>query len=585
MGVIQQALGRVVRWAARGTSLASHEAALLFGGRPTLSGVEVTEASALEAPAYFAGVRNISEDLATLPLVTYRRVGDRRERDPDFYLYPILHDQPNEELDATTFVECVQAHLMMRRNSYAEIVRSGGGRCSALWPIHPSRVTMERLKNDDGTPGEIVYRVSLPGGQHNKETGLPFVVLDRSRIFHLRAFALDGLTGTSSLSTHQESIGRALALERYGASFFGNGAIPGGVIELPGTLGDKAYERLLAAWNARHQGLDRAHRIALLEDGGKFHETSVPNEKAQFNESERSSTEQMGRINRIPPHLIGDLSRATFSNIEHQAIDYVVHSIRTHAVRWERAVHGQIYTAADRRTHFSEFLLDALLRGDSVSRASTLAVLRQNGIINADEWRGLENMNPIGDESGTAYLVNGSMVPVNQALRPKQPGREPAPADQGRMLLPLYRAAAERCIRKEAAAIDKALDRILKVEGMRAFEGWLLEFYRQQGETVRQAFVPLAVATGEMVRGETGPDLGDWALAHVRGLALAREKAAQEEIRGIVASGPSDLVGTLKGMVSRWQKEEPEKVAVRELAGTVAAARKFITERTAALVA
>lgn len=584
MGV-RSVLGRVVQWAARGTSLASEDAARIFGvtGR-TLAGINVNETTALEAPSYFAGVRNVAEDLATLPLITYRRVGSRRrDRDEDFYLYPILHDQPNEEMDATVFIESMQAHLMMRRNAYAEIVRGGGGRCESLWPIHPSRVSVERMREKDGSAGALVYRVSLPEGQKDSRTGMPFTLLDRSRMLHVRSFVLDGVEGKSSLVAHSESIGLALALERYGAAFFGNDATPGGVYEVPALLSDKAYSRLSQDLEAGRSGLERKHRSMLLEEGTKFHEITVPNDKAQFVDSQRNSTEQMGRINRIPPHLIGDLSRATFSNIEHQAIDYVVHSIRPHAVRWERAIRLQVYLKEDRRTHYSEFLLDALLRGDSKSRADTLAVWRQNGIINADEWRDIENWDEIGGDSGTAYLVNGNMLPVEQILKREQP--EPAQhVDAGRMLLPLYRAAAERCIRKEAAAIDKALDRVLKVDGMRSFEVWLGEFYRQQADTVRQAFVPLAVAAGEMARGESGPDLGDWAQAHVRGLAAARQKAAQEEIRGIVASGPSDLVGALKGMTARWLKDEPERIAGHELQAATDGARKFVAER-AALVA
>jgi HK97 family phage portal protein len=577
-------LGRVIRWAARGTSLASEDAARIFGsGSRTLSGVNVSESTALEAPSYFAGVRNIAEDLATLPLITYRKLGaKRRERDEDFYLYPILHDQPNEEMDATVFVESMQAHLMMRRNCYAEIVRGGGGRCQELWPIHPSRVTIERVREADGSAGPLVYRVSLPDGQRDPRTGEPFSRLDRSRMLHIRSFVLDGVEGKSSLVTHSESIGLALALERYGAAFFGNDATPGGVYEVPALLSDKAYDRLRRDLEGGRAGLDKKHRSMLLEEGTKFHEITVPNDKAQFVDSQRASTEQMGRINRIPPHLIGDLTRATFSNIEHQGIDYVVHSIRPHAVRWERAIRLQVYLAADRRSHYSEFLLDALMRGDAQSRANTLAVWRQNGVINADEWRELENFDEIGGEAGEAYLVNGNMLPVEQILHRTEPQAAPAGA---RMLLPLYRAAAERCVRKEAAAIDKALDRVLKADGMRAFEAWLAEFYRLQADTVRQAFVPLFVATGEAVRGETGPDLGDWGQAQARGLAAARQKAAQEEIRAIVASAPSDLVGALHGMTARWLKEEPERIAVRELDAAVEGARKQVAERMAALVA
>jgi HK97 family phage portal protein len=586
----------LVRWARRGVSLASKDAASLFGfSRATLSGVHVTDRTALESPEYFAGVRNVAEDLATLPLYVYRRLGDRRrELDPTHPLFEILHDMPNEEIDAVVFIEMMQAWLMMRRNAYAEIQRRNDGQIVGLWPIPPSCVYVRRVD------GQIVYDINLPPGQRDTRTGLTRVVLPRTKVFHLKAFALDGILGESSIDLHKEAIGVSLALDRYGAAFFGNDATPGGVYTVPGTLTDDAYQRMKKELLEPHQGLEKKHRAALLEQGTTFKETAVPNDKAQFNESKRYSVEQMARLNRVPPHKVGDLTRASFSNIEHQGIDYVVSSIRTHAVRWERGILTQLFTREERRTHFAEFLLDALLRGDSQTRAQALAVWRQNGVINADEWRELENMNEIEDGSGKIYLVNGNMIPVAQAGEPRDfnldtdgkvravrlPG-PPAAAPERRemaaprVFAPLFRAAAEACLRKEAAAVAKAVEREFRTKGMRAFEGWLLQFYRDQEVTIRRAFVPLAGSVGEAVRGEEGPDLGAWADEYALAVAGARRKAATESVRAVVSSGSSDMAGALVAMANSWASdEEIERLAKREAAEMVESLRRYLARET-----
>jgi HK97 family phage portal protein len=619
MGVMRRAWNKVAGWALRGVSIGSEAAAALFGYRPTLSGTVVSDVTALESPAYFAGVRNVSEDLATLPLITYRRIDERkRERDPDFYLYPILHDMPNEEIDAVTFFEMQQAWLMMRRNAYAEVVRDRTGRCMGLWPIPPSRVSVRRFE------GELLYQVSLPPGMTDPQSGLPFKILDRSRILHVKALALDGILGLNSITTHSEAIGLSLALDRYGAAFFGNDGTPGGTYEHPGKLTDPAYKRLKGALEDRHKGLENAHRIAILEEGMKFNATSVPNDKAQFIDSKRYSVEDMGRLNRIAPHKIGDLSRATFSNIEHQGIDYVVSTIRPPAVRWERAIHAQVYLADDRKTHYSEFLLDALLRGDSQQRAQAFATMRQNGVINADEWRALENLNPIEDGSGAVYLVNGTMMPVNgemsldkrieavgaliragfdPVVAAKSLGLDPMPhiglppvtvqpaylldkngqkpaeeePDAARLFRPLFLAAAQRCVHKEATALAKAVEKVLRPNGMRAFEGWVTEFYRDHGATIKQAFVPIAVAVGEAIRGASGPDLGEWAEDYAQNATAARAKAAGEAIRSVVGScAAPDLASGLLAMLDRWKGMEAERMATAEAEAMVVSVRKYL---------
>lgn len=589
-GFLQSAQRTISGWARRAAAwtlsgLTAEQARKLFGGtRATLSGVSVTETTALESTEYFASVRNPAEDLATLPLITYRRLGEtKRERDPDFHLYPILHDMPNEEMDSVQFIEMLQAWLMIRRNAYAEIQRTNGGVPVGLWPIPSNRVSVERVK------GELIYRITLT--EPDPVTGAYHVYLDRSRIFHLKAFTLDGVLGESTITMHQEAIGLALALDRYGAAFFGNDATPNGVYEVPGTLSDEAYARMKKELEDPSRGIEQAHRVKLLEQGMKFHETSVPNDKAQFIDSKRYSTEQMARINRVPPHKIGDLSRSTNNNIEHQGIDYVISSIRPWAVRWEKAIYTQLLSKDERRTHYSEFLLDALLRGDAKSRAETLAIKRQNGVINADEWRALDNENEIDDGSGKTYLVNGNMIPISQAGQPRDVkldaqgrvvgirmrGRREDALDPARVFAPLFRAAAERCLWKESAAITRALEREFRAEGVKGLEAWMTKFYAAQEVTVQRAFAPLAVSIGEALRGETGPDLGDWAAEYASTVAGARRKAVTDEVVTIAKSSPADLAGALRGMAERLAAPEAiERMAKDEASAVESSLRRYL---------
>lgn len=554
-------LANRIKGALRGWSVGSADLArhLGVGYRSPLSGVSVTDDTALEATSYFAGVRNVSEDLASLPLITYRRISEeRRERDQLHYLYSILHDQPNEEIDSVTFVEAMQAHLMMRRNAYAEIVRDGAGRCAALWPVHPKRVSMRRVD------GELFYQVDLPEGRKDTRTGYPWTTLDRSRVLHLRALALDGLEGLSTIKQHRETIGLTLAVERYGAAFFGNDATPGGVYEVPGRLSDEAYKRMKAEIEGAHRGIDKAHRLRLLEEGTKYSATSTQNDKAQFIETRQLQTEEMARINRVPPHTIQDLSHSTNNNIEHQGIEYVQYSIRVWAVRWEKAIYMQVMLSEDRKTHYAEFLLDALLRGDSVSQATVLHQMRQDGAINADEWRRLKNMNPIEDGSGQIYMVNGNMIPMLQAGNPKAPKTEP-PADPVRFFEPLALSMAERCLRKEAAAVSKAAKKY--AYDLKRLDSWTLEFYEEQQRTMRDVWSPLYEALAR-AGGATMDGARQWAAKHAQRRAEARSRIAVRELSDAVTK--PEIAASIAAVTERWAKEEPPAMAEREISDAVA---------------
>lgn len=371
-----------------------------LGVSPGPAGVVVNEKTALRASAVWACIRLLAGDLASVPLILYRRRDNGKERADSHPLYAVLHDAPNDEIDSFRFVELMMTWLLTWGNAYAEVVADEDGRVRALWPLAPWLVMPERARPN----GQVVYRVQLPeGGQ---------AVLPRDQILHVAGLGYDGLVGYSPIRVAaREAIGLALATQEYGARFFSQGARPGIVLEHPGRLSDKARENLRQSWEALHGGLSRSHRVAILEEGMKLSTFGVPPEDSQFVETRKFQVTDIARIFGVPPHMIGDHEKgATYASVEQQSIDYVTHTLRPWAVRIERAIYQQLLTRLERRRYFAEFLLDGLLRGDTVSRYRAYAIGRQWGWLSANDVRRLENMDPI--DGGDQYLVPLNMIPA-----------------------------------------------------------------------------------------------------------------------------------------------------------------------------
>lgn len=374
------------------------------GGMETASGVTVTEENAMSSTAVYAAQKVISETMASLPLFTYKRLeGAGKEKAHDHYLYTLLHDQPNEEMTSFTFRELMQHHILTWGNAYAEIEWTYGGEIRALWPLNPAMTTVAR----NPSTKKLEYTTTTPDGET--------YVLKSHQVFHIPGLG-NGIVGKSPIRMHREAIGLGKATEEFGARFFGNGATPSGIVEYPGKLDDQAYDRFRKDVRESHTGLSKSHKLMILEEGLKYHQVGIPPEDAQFLETRKFQISEIARIYRVPPHKIADLERSTNNNIEHQSIEFVVDTITPWSVRWEQAIKMQLLTEKQRKVFFAEFMIDGLLRGDYKSRQEGLAIQRQNGVINADEWRSMENNNPIPTGEGQAYLVNGAMVGINRAL-------------------------------------------------------------------------------------------------------------------------------------------------------------------------
>jgi len=361
-----------------------------FGG--TTSGKTVNERTAMQTTAVYACVRILAETIASLPLHVYKYTDRGKEKALDHRLYYLLHDEPNPEMTSFVFRETLMSHLLLWGNAYAQVIRDGRGNVLALYPLLPDRMTVNRSLD-----GELFY-------EYHKGTGT--VILRRDEVLHIPGLGFDGLVGYSPIAMAKNAIGMAIATEEYGAKFFANGANPGGVLEHPGVVKDPA--RIRESWNAVYQGSGNAHRVAVLEEGMKFQSIGIPPEQAQFLETRKFQTEEICRIFRVPPHLVANLDKATFSNIEHQSISFVVHTIRPWLVRLEQGMNKALLSKSEKGQYFVGFVVDGLLRGDYASRMQGYAVGIQNGFLSPNDIRALENMNSI--EHGDIYAMNGNML-------------------------------------------------------------------------------------------------------------------------------------------------------------------------------
>lgn len=398
----------------------------IFGARATASGVSVTHEQALGVAAVYRAVALLSETIAQVPLKVFRQLpnGEGRVEDPEHRLYPVLHDQANAEMTAFEFREALQQDLCLRGNAFAEIQRDASGRVVALWPLRAQQ--MQLFRSDETR--RIRYLYQVPNGTQIAWEHDP----TRPPILHIRAFSRDGIVGRSVIEVAREALGLALATQEHGARLFSNGATPGGVIEGPHMMEPDQHKRLAQSWNAAHRGLAQAHKVAILEHGFAFKPVGMPNTDAQFIEQRRFQVAEVARLFGVPPHMLGDLERATFSNIEHQSLEFVTHTMLPWARRWEQALRRDLLP---RGVHRARFSFTGLLRGDFKTRQDGYAIGRQWGWWSVNDILRMEDRNPIGPE-GDIRLTPMNMTPSDQiGAPPEEPRAAPsAPVRLARVL-------------------------------------------------------------------------------------------------------------------------------------------------------
>ena len=450
----------------------------VFGGQAAIAGMpapSIGESMAL--PSVFSCIRVLGETVAGLPLITYRETRNGgRERAANHPLYRVLRRQPNPEMTAFEFEELMTSHCAGWGNAYAQIILDGAGRVRELWPLRPDRMSVERKG------GEVRYYYLQQNGQE--------VPLAAWQVHHRRAMVMDGLTGMSPLRVAMLAVSLGMATEEFGARFFAQGARPGFLLSHPGELTDKAYERLKGAWNS--ETLENAHKVRIIEEGMKVEQIGIPPEEAQFLETRRFQAQEVARLFRMPPHKIGLLENATFSNIEHQAIEFVTDTIRPWLIRNEQAMYRDLLSENEQEAIYFEYLVDGLLRGDTATRYQSYAVARQWGWLSANDIRRMENMPPI--DGGDVYLQPLNMSPAGQFGDQAAAARTVDPT----WIAPLVEDRARRLVRREANDLRRKGASIARKDG--DFGQWAAQFYdgwmSAAGEEMAATVAAAARATG-----------------------------------------------------------------------------------------
>lgn len=354
----------------------SGSAYTFYTGRTT-AGKALTQRSAMQMTAVYSCVRILSEAIASLPLHLYRYTDSGgKEKATDSALYFLLHDEPNPEMTSFVFRETLMTHLLLWGNAYAQIIRNGKGEVTALYPLMPDRMTVDRDEN-----GRLYYEyiVSSDDAPINRKSTVRLQPFD---VLHIPGLGFDGLVGYSPIAMAKNAIGMAIACEEYGSKFFANGAAPSGV----------------------------------LEEGMKYTPISISPEQAQFLETRKFQIDEIARIFRVPPHMVGDLEKSSFSNIEQQSLEFVKYTLDPWVSRWEQNLVRSLLTTDEKKKYFIKFNVDGLLRGDYQSRMNGYATARKNGWMSANDIRELENLDRVSaDEGGDLYLINGNMLPLKNA--------------------------------------------------------------------------------------------------------------------------------------------------------------------------
>lgn len=533
--------------------------------------------------AVYACVRLLAETVASLPLHVYRRTATGKELATDHPLYRVLHDSPNDEMTSFQFREVMQAHLALWGNAYAQIQRDGSGRIQ-LWPIQPQYVQPER-----NNAGQIVYKV------YQYQTTGTFRYLSYDEMLHIPGLSFNGIVGLSPIGLAREAIGLGLAAEKFGARFFGSGTNFGTVLTHPNSLSDEALAHLRRSFEKRAKGLDNSHSMLILEEGLDIKNVAIPPEDSQFIETRKFQVNDIARIFRIPPHMIGDLERATFSNIEQQSIEFVQHTIRPWLVRWEQQINKKLLGG----DYFAEFNVDGLLRGDIKSRYEAYAIARQNGWMSANDIRRLENMDPLPGRVGDTYLVPLNMQDAAQP-EPAPEGRAEIRAKEERAMrsaetrerltesyIPLFQSTLDKFIQRESADVLQQYEK-----NPDSFLNWLDGYYQGFRDELKGAISGVLQGLSKGIRAAILAELGNdspadelprelelFLLAYADSFAARHVSVSANEIRSTLkADGqPAD---NLSALMETWNKERAKEAAADEArkAGNAVSRAVYLSE-------
>lgn len=433
------------------------------------SGVKVDEEKAMEHSAVYASVRIIAETIASLPLNVYAEENGEKNKAKNNYLYKLLHNKPNDIMTSFVWRETLVAHLLLWGNHYSKLELGNDGSIKSIWPLLPGKMQV-KLRN-----GRLYYIYNA------REKGQQ--IFDQQEILHIPGLGFNGYVGKSVIKMAREAIGLGLSAEQFGAKFFSQGAQPGGIVEYPSQLSEKAYNRYKNDMREKYQGMGNAHKLMVLEEGMKYHQTGIPPDDAQFLETRKFQIEEIARIFRVPPHMLADLDRATFSNIEQQSIDFVVNTIRPWLVRIEQSLNDKLISDRNNKNYI-KFVVEGLLRGDSESRAAYYKQMFEIGAMTINEIREKEDMNPL--ENGDKSFVPLNYMPLDDLGQQLDENRarkkEKRSANSRRRLRQQYEGrienAAEAVVKREVNKVRDLLNKEMKNE--QTFRDKIVAYYNDK---------------------------------------------------------------------------------------------------------
>lgn len=545
----------------------------------------ITPNNSLQVAAVWACVRVLSETVASLPLFIYERQEQGKRRAQDHYLYRLLHDQPNPVMTAFEYRQLLESHLETWGNAYSRLFYDPRGQVEELWPLRPDRIV--EVRRD---AGRKFFRYQDDNGS--------LTWYSDDDIWHIPGMGYDGLVGYSPIAMLRRSIGLAVDAEEFGARFFSNDARPGIVLEHPGRLKPEAHKILRDEWENDHKGVAKSHRPAILEEGMKLHEIGIPPEDAQFLETRKFQVREIARIFGVQPHLIADLEQATFSNIEHQSLEFVIYTIRPRIIRIEQSISSNLMLERDRARYFAEHLVDGLLRGDTLSRYQAYAVGRQNGWLNADDIRRLENMDELPNGIGKIYLVPPNMIPADQVGDTGSTEKTPAPTSTARSLpadetreMRARRSAttrhrmalaqrkvmldvAKRAMRRETHDLGDAVKKYFGKRDSGQFLIWLDGFLQEHADWMTRQYLPIFQAYGEMITAEVQEELGNkddlqagldkFVRSYAGSFAAQQTGISAYRLKEAIQRAANEGVDQEEALASeleRWEEKRPAEIA------------------------
>ena len=526
--------------------------------RPTASGVEITYDDALGITALWNGIHLIANALATVPLRLKRRKrGGGTEDARDDPRFRIANRRPNPWQTAFGWRQMSQGHLLLRGNTYAQKVVRSSGQLDSLVPLHPTRMQVEV----EG--GEIFYLYTRDDGTRR--------VFPAGEILHIRGLSTNGLVGYCPVTVLRESLGAVVATDRYAARFFKNNARPAGVVKAPTIISDPLFKKAKAEWQATLGG-DGTHSTAFLDGGMEFQSIGFSAEDSQLVNSRTFNIQEAARILNIPPHKLKEMSRSTFSNIEHQGIEWVVDTIQPWAENWEQQLDADLLSEREQATLFFKFDLKALLRGDSAQRAAYMQARFNMGSLTGNQIRQLEDEEPAGPDLDR-YYVQQSLMPVDKvdevlaakSAPPAAPALSPPndeePNQKLAAFVPVLRDLAARMLHREITAAKRAA----KKHDWVAFRVWIDEYYEEAAGTTAQQMIPLATSMAQLA-GCLGPQVGEVIRNYAVAAAQAMTTDSTTALRDLLRVTPvEDLDGELDTLLESWRFSRPDAIAEREI--------------------